>query len=298
MTTILPPSLAAALASGATTLARAWAVTRLDGETLGFTDHDRPLAFDGIVFEAASGLTAQALEHATGLAADSQSVAGALSSAAISEADLERGLYDGAEMRHWLVDWTDTASRVLLSRGRIGEVRRGRAAFEAEVTGLADRLNQPIGRAFLQTCTARLGDAACGVDTAAPAFRGEGTVSAVEAQDRILVAGLGGFASRWFDRGALTWTSGANAGTGATVKAHRETGGTVRIALWRPAAAPLSPGDGFTVTAGCDKSAAQCREKFANILNFRGFPLMPGDDWTTSYPNTGEPHDGGSLFRG
>jgi len=52
------------------------------------------------------------------------------------------------------------------------------------------------------------------------------------------------------------------------------------------------------VTAGCDKGAATCREKFDNILNFGGFPHMPGEDWATGYPNTGGGHDGGSLFRG
>jgi len=41
------------LDTGATTLARAWAVTRADCVVLGFTDHDRYLEFEGIVFLAA-----------------------------------------------------------------------------------------------------------------------------------------------------------------------------------------------------------------------------------------------------
>ena len=41
--------------------AGAWAVTRTDGEVLGFTDHDCRLSFDGMVFRADTGLTAQAL---------------------------------------------------------------------------------------------------------------------------------------------------------------------------------------------------------------------------------------------
>ncbi|GMG81239.1 DUF2163 domain-containing protein [Paralimibaculum aggregatum] len=293
----LPPALAASLAAGVTTLARAWAVTRRDGVTLGFTDHDRPLAFDGIAFEAASGLTASTVEQGLGLAPDSHTVEGALQSAAIRDIDLEAGLYDGAEIRLWLVDWQDPASRVLLSRGQIGEIRRGSHAFEAEVLGLAERLNQPHGRAWLTGCDARLGDARCGVDLEQPAYRGSGSVTAVIAPETVEVAGLEGFASRWFDRGRLAWSSGANAAQPGRVKLHRAAG-AVRVTLWAAPAAPIQPGDAFEIRAGCDKAAATCREKFANLMNFRGFPFMPGDDWTTTYPNSGEAHDGGSLFRG
>jgi hypothetical protein len=35
------------LGTGATTVCRAWAVTRTVGQVLGFTDHDRDLALDG-----------------------------------------------------------------------------------------------------------------------------------------------------------------------------------------------------------------------------------------------------------
>jgi uncharacterized phage protein (TIGR02218 family) len=38
--------------------------------------------------------------------------------------------------------------------------------------------------------------------------------------------------------------------------------------------------------AGCDKRAETCRLKFANFLNFRGFPHVPGEDWLASYPTS------------
>jgi len=294
----LTPTLAASLASGVTTLARAWAVTRSDGQVLGFTDHDRPLAFDGIAFDAASGLTASALEQATGLAADSHTVSGALQSEAITDRDLERGLYDGAEIRVWLVDWTDPASRQLIARGQIGEVRRGKSAFEAEVLGLVERLNAPTGRAYLTTCTHRLGEPGCGVDLSNPAFVASGSVTGIIAAQTIEVSGLGLYASRWFERGRLTWTSGDNQTQPARVKAHRQIGPAVRLTLWQTPPAPIATGDSFTIVAGCDKAAATCKAKFANLTNFGGFPHMPGDDWATQYPNTGESHDGGSLIRG
>jgi len=45
---------------------------------------------------------------------------------------------------------------------------------------------------------------------------------------------------------------------------------------------------------GCDKRLSTCRARFDNVLNFRGFPAIPGDDFLTAYPGEGERHDGGS----
>lgn len=45
---------------------------------------------------------------------------------------------------------------------------------------------------------------------------------------------------------------------------------------------------------GCDKRFSTCAGRFANTLNFRGFPTIPGDDFLTAYPSEGERHDGTS----
>ncbi|MEO1494282.1 MAG: DUF2163 domain-containing protein [Pseudomonadota bacterium] len=294
---VLPPALQAALDSGASRLARCWKVTRRDGVAIGFTDHDRDLTFDGVVFEANSGLTQGALDAATGLAADTHEVTGALSSDRITDLDVAKGLYHGAEVAHFLVDWTDPATHTLLFRGQIGEIRRAGQAFEAEVTGLADRLNQPLGRAYLHSCDCRLGEGKCGIDLSDPAFLGTGTVADVTSPGALLVTGLDGFANGWFIGGNLTWSTGGNAGLEGHVKSHVAGAEVTSIELWLAPPVAVQPGDTFEVTAGCDKTAATCRAKFDNILNFRGFPHMPGDDVAASYPNTGGAHNGRSLFR-
>ena len=70
--------------SGVTTVCRAWAITRRDGVTFGFTDHDLPLAFDGLSFKAETGLSAMALQQSTGLSVDNSEALGALSDAAVT----------------------------------------------------------------------------------------------------------------------------------------------------------------------------------------------------------------------
>lgn len=294
----IPKSLSNSLAGGVTTLCRCWSVTRTDGEVMGFTDHDRDLTFDGILFEASSALNAEAIESATGLSVDTHTVTGALDSAAITDEDIERGFYDGAEVTVWLVDWNDPSSRLLRSRGRIGEIRRGSSSFEAEIVGLAEQLNRPVGRAFLHTCDRRLGDASCGVDLARPEYRSSGTILTVIDSQRFTVGGLGAFTAGWFSRGRLTWTSGANAGVDGHVKTHAAPSGSTTIELWLTPPMVVVAGDAFTVTAGCDKTAETCSAKFSNLLNFGGFPHLPGDDWVASYVNSGGRHDGSSLVRG
>jgi uncharacterized phage protein (TIGR02218 family) len=59
----------------------------------------------------------------------------------------------------------------------------------------------------------------------------------------------------------------------------------------RPGAAP-APGDMVTVTAGCDKAFETCSAKFANTLNFQGFPHLPGSDFAYGYADSGTVHDG------
>ncbi|MEM6547212.1 MAG: DUF2163 domain-containing protein [Pseudomonadota bacterium] len=290
----LPLGVAESLASGATRFCRCWRLTRRDNVVMGFTDHDRDLTFDNVLYQADSGVTATAIERSTGLSVDTHSVSGALQSAAITEADIERGLYEGAEILMYMVDWSEVANRVLLSRGQIGEIRRRDGAFEAEIAGLAEQLNQPVGRAYLHSCDCGGGNAHCGLDLAAPDFNATGTVSVAPSGAEIVCAGLDGFETGWFTNGALTWTSGANAGSSAHIKQHL-TGGTLH--LWLSAPMPVAVGDGFELTAGCPKTADAYLEKFGSLENFRGFPHMPGDDWVTGYPTEGGIHDGGSLYR-
>lgn len=102
-----------------------------------------------------------------------------------------------------------------------------------------------------------------------------------------------------FTAGKLIWTSGANAGRAIEVKLHRQENGFARLTLWQAMAEPVAEGDAFTVTAGCDKRFSTCRDRFANAINFRGFPHIPGNDFVMSYPVPGEPgHTGGSLQSG
>lgn len=265
------------------TLCHAWAVTRRDGVVMGFTDHDRPLRFAGLVFQPETGFSAHAVSSATGLAVDNTEALGALSAESIAEADIAAGLYDGAKLRMWRVDWRDPVGDHLLRfAGTLGEIRRQDGAFHAEIRSLAEGLNQPQGRRFQKACAAVLGDRSCGVALGDPAYTGEGEVVAISPEGDPVCAGFGAYPAGWFAHGSLFVLS-AEAAQAQLIRADlpgdMTTGDQAlrRIGLWEKRDLPI--GTRIRLVAGCDRSAATCQVKFGNIVNFQGFPHLPGEAW-------------------
>ncbi|MFN3668403.1 MAG: DUF2163 domain-containing protein [Brevundimonas sp.] len=160
----LPEGMVARIESGAAALCHAWIVRRPDGQVFGFTDHDRDLTIEGVVCRAGSGWTAGAADSAVGLGAGSATAAGGLDDAAITEADVEAGLYDGAAIDLWRVDWARPDLRVRLWQATIRRLRRAGAGFTAELEGPLAKLERVVGRTYGRECDALLGDRRCGVD--------------------------------------------------------------------------------------------------------------------------------------
>jgi len=282
------------LQTGMTTTCRCWAITRTDGQDFGFTDHDRELSFEGLIFRASTGLTAVAIEQATGLSIDNSEAMGALSDAAVTEEDIEAGRFDGAEVRAWLVNWVDTGQRMLQFRGSIGELRRAGGAFHAELRGLTDLLNRPLGRIYQKPCTAVLGDSACRVNLDAPGMQVEADIVGLEGGANLRLSDAGDQSSGWFERGRLDVLTGSATGLWAMIKRDRRAGGKRSVVLWSPIGGGLEVGDRVRLTAGCDKRMTTCRSKFDNILNFQGFPDLPTEDWVMAVPKKGNRNKGGS----
>lgn len=289
-------SLLTHLQNGYSTVCRCWAVSRLDGVSFGFTDHDLPLEFDGVTFRADSGLTARALVSGTGLSVDNSEAMGALTDAAITEADIEAGRYDNAEVRMWLVNWANPVERALRFRGHIGELRRQGGAFHAELRGLTEGLNQPQGRVYQRPCSAVLGDGRCGVDTSDPIYMVERAAEEISDARVFRFADFNSHEPTWFERGRLVVLNGDGAGQVGIIKADRLLqDGRREVELWETLRGGVTTGDMLRLEAGCDKRAATCRLKFNNFINFQGFPDIPGEDWLMAVPQKAGPTEGGSL---
>lgn len=285
------------LATGTTTTCRAWLVVRKDGVSYGFTDHDCDLAFEGVVFRASSGMTARALQQATGLSVDNSEAMGALSDASVSEADLAAGRFDGAEVRCWHVNWQDVEERTEIFRGSFGEITRSGGAFRAELRGLTEVLNRMQGLVFHPGCSAVLGDDKCRFDVTQPGFSAETAVVETLSRSRLRIAPAHVFQDGWFDGGRFDVLDGAAYGLRGSIKSDRRDGSGRVLELWQEIPADIVPGDRIRIVTGCDRRAETCRAKFGNFLNFRGFPHIPGEDWLSAYPMDGQSHDGGGWTR-
>ncbi|HEY4193849.1 MAG TPA: DUF2163 domain-containing protein [Mesorhizobium sp.] len=290
-----PQQLVDHLSREVTTVCNCWRLTRTDGDVTGYTDHDFALAFDGAVFEPGSGFSASEARDTLGLAVDTVDVEGALSSQRIRDEDIAAGLYDGAKVETFLVNWRKPQDFVLTRTATIGKMTRSDGRFVAELESLVSRLDQPNGRIVSRSCDAELGDARCGFLLDQPGFQAQGAVQVLEAPDKIAVSGLGGFDGGWFSLGTLRWTTGGRAGRTERIVDHRLTNGDAFLVLQQSVGPAIATGDGFTLAAGCDKNFATCKAKFDNALNFRGFPHLPGNDAAYSYVVDGGNFDGGPV---
>lgn len=149
-----------------TLLAKAWLITLADGSKIGFTDFSKAFTLDGVDYEPNNSFSASAIKSGGNFAVDNLSVV-ALTSDQITEAQLKGGYYDNATIRIFLVDPTDpSAGQLDLREGVIGEVTLKNESFEAELRGLAQVLQQNIGRTYNLECDVLdLGDSRCKVVT-------------------------------------------------------------------------------------------------------------------------------------
>lgn len=254
-----------------------WRLERRDGVTIGLTSHDRALEIDGLPYRPAPAITPGAIElDGAGLAALTD-IGGGLSSAAISEADLDAGRWDGARMLLHLTEWTAPGLLWLeLAQGRLGDIERRDGAYAVTLRGAATLLDRPVAPVTSPTCRARLGNAACRVD-----MRGRERIVRVAGAsgDELLCAGL---PPGLYPMGSVRWLTGANCGlTQAIVDQAGDS-----LFLAEPPPFAVADGTYARLTEGCNKRLATCATRFANAVNFRGEPYLPGMDLLTRYPGS------------
>ncbi len=276
---VTPAPLGSRLSADLTSLALCWRIRRRDGLALGFTTHDRPLLIGGLRHESAPGMAPSAVVTSDSLDVDTMDVAGALSSDAITAADLAAGRYDGADVRLFMVDWqAPDAGQQLLARGSLGTVESGSgpdAGFTATLRGPTAALALTRIETCSPECRAELGDRRCQV-----AMRGRTLRASVVAGDGagVTVAGIDSARAADFVEGRLRVLSGSMAGIERRIIAADD----VRLVLDEPLL--VTANVLVMLREGCDKRFATCVTRFGNGLNFRGEPHVPGGDVLTRFP--------------
>jgi uncharacterized phage protein (TIGR02218 family) len=268
-----------------TTLAVCWRVERPDGELILGTEHDRDLEITGTVgtydltgtYLAGAGITGSDVKSTADMSVDNMEVNGALKGdltvVDLSAADIESGLFDGSSVILFMVNWAAPNDfQVLLKVGTIGNIRRtAEGQYTTELRGLTQALTKNLVRTYGAYCDAELGDARCKVDVSA--LTSTGTVTAVTSNRLVEVSvstdsttGEPGY----YTGGLVTWVTGDNAGFKMEAKRAVFDVTVSTLELYLPMAATIQVGDTFTIQPGCDKTAAMCKGRFGNLVNYRG----------------------------
>ena len=288
MARTLHASLQSKLTAGSSQLCHLVTITRADATVFRYTDLDTDITVSGDVYTASDSFAVSAITSSSNGGIQSTNCKIFFAAGGFTELDVVKGLYDNADVEFAAVDHAHPEwGKVILLTGKMSAIDgtdKGTGVFE--MNGLLAIGDMKIGELYSSECRANLGDARCGIDTGL--FNATGYVNFVDVpanfRNSIFWVNLVAL-DRVYDRGVITFTSGANNGISMEIQAqfhaHEIDFGpnSQDIFTSMPFPNDIEVGDTFTVIAGCDKRPITCRTTFDNIVNFRGEPFVPGSDY-------------------
>jgi uncharacterized phage protein (TIGR02218 family) len=247
-----------------------------DGTVLGFTDHDAVIEFDDgdgeVSYRPDHGMQISNIETGAGLDAGNFEITFPImeSPLPVTREAVIGGRFNRAETRLMRVAWSDlSAGARKFMLGNTGEWRVEGGQAVAESRDQRDRLNQTVGRILQNQCDADYADQ---VRCFATPTEITGTVTAVTSASQFTVSFTGTYANGFFDRGTVIGLTGGNATLKAPIWKWTAAGA---IEMFKPLVEAPEVGDTFTVRDGCARTRDACKAH-GQILNFRGFPEVPG----------------------
>ena len=284
-----PSALLTHYASGATTLAHALRITRTDGQVFAYTSSGVDVTVGGVRYSATQGLNISGISSSVGLNVDNLELTTLDDGTLFTVADVKSGIWQNAAFAIFRYNWASQTDGVdYLLSGTIGNVTLKLGSVMAELRGLQQYLQQPVGNVTSKTCRARLADQPsqagnnrCGL--VAASWTDTLTVTAVTDRRTFTATGPAR-AANWYAEGIATWMTGANAGLKAKIKSYS---GAQVFELLTSQQRDIAVGDTLAALAGCRKRLAEdCLAKFNNVVNFQGEPHIPGLDALTQTPTT------------
>lgn len=288
MTKTVPANLQAVYDTRAGIIAYGLRLTRTDGEVFGWTSADIDASIGGVDYVAAPGLDVQSWSTSAGLAVDNTEITVLADDALITRIDILAGVWNNAAFYLFRYNAEDPSDGVEpIGAGTLGELTPRRGAYVAELRGLQQYLQQPVGAVSTKTCRARFADWPQAVSDTVKCrlahgdWTETGTVTGVTSRQVFQDTGRAEAADH-FGEGILTWTSGNNDGQRAKVKLYAADG---TFTLLLPMLRDVQVGDTYSVIAGCRKRLDEdCVARFGNAVNFQAEPHRPTLDAITAAP--------------
>lgn len=283
--------LATQVAANPQKLAVCWIVRKTDGAYIRGTSHDRDITitdsgFSGKniegTYRSQANIIGSDVRSSSDLSVDNVEVSGAFPTGAITDltvAQVESGVLDMALTTVFLVPWASPdAGIVVLRHGPLGEIsRNAEGEYRTEVRGLAQYLQQNVGRTYGQSCDVRtFGDTRCGFNLTAATRTGTVTVATSRRTFSFSLSGSTP-ATGYFSNGVVTFTSGDNNGFSRSIKTATYSGGVLTVTLFEEMPADVTITNTVSVAPGCDRTWLTCRYVHNNAVNFRGHGVFtPG----------------------
>ena len=250
-------------------------IVTTSGLIVRLTDHPRNLTMsNGEVYLTDSGYQFTGAQSTTTTSPGVMDLEGVLSVAGIGRDKVASGVFDGARLYCFATSWAapvedqEEVGAAILGKTTIIDDR-----YRIEMMSLIDALNQSVGDTYTAACGKTFGGqeyAGCKVDLSAITV--SGTITAVTSRSIVRDAVRTEIAD-WFAMGLLRWTSGPNAGLRAQEIKRYEADGTIET--YEPAYYAPTVGDAYELVPGCRKRLQDCRDKWANVINFGGFSYVP-----------------------
>lgn len=268
------------LLAGTNTLCVCLRIERTDGVKYGFTTHTRDIVLNSVTYTPDTGAAPTALQLRSDASVDTVDLKATFEAAGITKQELEGGLFDHASVYVFYTDYEDAVvDDVPMLSGRFGEYSHNLWSFDVSFLSLTDLLQQPIGRSVTATCDAVFGDARCGFDAAT--VEANHTVAS-DSADRITIAIDNTFtdeaATGVWTGARVAFTSGDNSGFSMEIDSYTLSNGVDpgEIVLVEPMPYDVAAAVTMTLTPACPKTRTACKDDFDNLVNFRGFPNIPG----------------------
>lgn len=293
MRTDIPSALLEHFQRDSSTLALLWAIERRDGLMIRGTEHDDDIQLETAgspsdelagFYASNQSITLSDITSPTDMSVPNTEAEGTLQQqpytviSDLTVRDIEGGLLDMAPVWVMVCNWRDPgAGYAILRRGFLGEISRDSDQhYKTEVRGLAQLLSQTLLDTYSERCNVkRLGDERCKLDISA--LTTDVTVSSVETRARFHVTGLGSHPEQYYGGGIIRGLTGANQDIEREIKRDNTGGSLGFISLWDEFPLDITAGDTFVVEPGCARDIGTCRDKFDNVVNFRGWgALIPG----------------------
>jgi len=233
------------------------------------------------VYLAVSGHDFSGVEATVSFSPTVFDLTGIMNIAGISRDAVMSGVFDGAKCYLFRVNFlAPVEDYEPITASILGKTTFTDNKFTIEEMSLIDALNQPAGGSVIASCPKVFGGqeyAGC-KKIVTPVT---GTITHLTSQF-VVRDSARAEALDWFGLGKIWFTSGANVGIKAREIKDYAADGTITV--YEPFYYPVVVGDAYSMTPGCRKRREDCRDKWANMENFGGFPDVPT---TSSYSQVG-----------